>query len=77
MAIPKFKYSFSPFNLSEETPKQITRLQGMTKSFFAVATGAAWYASSADHALIVTVVAFMADTILGCIYVEKVEESAQ
>lgn len=71
--IPKYNWGFSIFNLTEETPKEISRLQGISKAFFAVVTGAAWFAASSDHALIAAGLAIVVDTILACFYVEKIE----
>lgn len=73
MGIPKFNWAFSVFNLTEETPKEVTRLQGIAKGFFAVVTGATWYGADANHALLVALGAVLVDTILGCLYVEKVQ----
>lgn len=74
MSIPKYNWAFSIFNLTAETPKEVTRLQGIAKGFFAVIGGATWYTTSSDHALIVALAAVIVDTALGCIYVEKVTE---
>jgi len=75
MSVPKYNWGFSPFNLTEETPKEVTRLQGISKGFFAIIIGATWFASSADNALYGAVAAFLIDTILGCLYVEKLNDN--
>jgi hypothetical protein len=72
MAVPKYNWGFSPFNLTEETPKEVTRLQGISKAFFTIIIGATWFASSADNALYGAGAALLVDTLLGCLFVEKV-----
>lgn len=72
--IPKYTWAFSVFNLTEETPKEITRLQGVSNGFFAIIATGTYFVATSDHALIVAAGAFIANTILGCFYVEKINE---
>ena len=73
MAPPKYKWAFSVFHLTEETSKEISRLQGISKGFFAIATTATWLSSNADYALIAAMAAVFVDTVLSCFYVEKIK----
>jgi len=73
MAPPKYKWSFSLFHLTEETSKEISRIQGISKGFFAIVTTSTYLTANSDYALLAAIAAVAVDTVLSCFYVEKIK----
>lgn len=67
----RWKWSFSIFNLGQKSSEYVVNLQNASDGLFAIVTGAAFVASNANHALCVTLLAFLANKLIGCLEIEK------
>ena len=73
MTPPRYKWAFSVFHLTEETSKEITKLQTVSKGLFAILGTSTYLTSSANYTLLVGLAALFVDTLLSCFYVEKIK----
>lgn len=69
----KYKVHISPFNLLTDTQAEVVKLQTMAQGLTGVVAGSTYLNSNADNALIVGVLGYILNVVLGCLYFEKNE----
>jgi len=67
----KWKWSWSILNLGQRSSEYVVNLQNVSDGFFAIVTGATFVATDANHALIASLLAFVANKLIGCFEIEK------
>jgi hypothetical protein len=71
--VTKWKWSWSLLNLGQKSSEYVVNLQNVSDGFFALITGATYIASDATYALIVTLLAFVANKLIACLEIEKLK----
>jgi hypothetical protein len=70
----KKRFTFSIFNLFEETSAEVVKLQGMFKGLLTVAAGTSYLTVSIEAAAVAAVVGFIVNELLGCLKVVTDEQ---
>lgn len=74
MKFKKYKPHFSIFNIIDGTQPEMAKFKNYIKAATAAVTSMTWYNSDAKYAIIVGITGMIIDTLLDCIYLEKIEE---
>lgn len=69
----KYKIHFSLTNLLNDTQAEVVRLQQYFKGLTAIIGGSTWIMSNANNVLIVGIIGFVFDTLIACLYFEKIK----
>ena len=67
----KYKTNWSLWNYGESVQKPIVALQNLNKNIMAMIGGCTWLLSNADYAILVGVIAYLADFGLSCIVLDE------
>jgi uncharacterized membrane protein len=64
---------FNILNLTEETPKEVVKLQGVAKGLLGTLAGVTWFASNPNNAGILLIVGAIITELIGCLKVKKIQ----
>jgi hypothetical protein len=66
------KLEFNILNLTEETPKEIIKLQNVAKGIIGTVTGVTWFASSPNYAGILAILGAVIIELIGCYSIKEI-----
>lgn len=66
------KLEFNILNLTQETPREIIKLQHIAKGILGTLAGVTWFASSPQYAGILTIVGAILIEVIGCYSIKEV-----
>lgn len=67
------KLEFNILNLTEETPKEIIKLQNVAKGFIGTVAGVTWFATSPKYAGVLAIVGAVIIELIGCLKVKEIQ----
>lgn len=67
----KYKAHFSIWQLNEQTPAPVAKLQTIAKGFTGTLTGMVWYTTDLNFAMTVACGGFVIDLLLQCVWLEE------
>lgn len=67
------KLVFNILNLTQETPKEIIKLQHIAKGILGTLAGVTWFASSPQYAGILTIVGAILIEVIGCYSIKEIK----
>lgn len=67
------KLEFNILNLTEETPKEIIKLQNVAKGIIGTIAGVTWFATSPNYAGILAIVGALFIEFIGCYSIKEIQ----